>query len=101
VIRPPARSVLDVPLQGENRNGAAVAVVSRVVDELIVERELGEAEYGDSVICFEDLFGAGVGQLAVADNPAETAGGQIELALVRDPIDRAGQPERVIGPAPS
>ena len=71
-------------LQSENRYGTAVAVVSRIVDELVAGREVGEAGYRDPVVCFEDLLGTGIRQLAVADDPAETAGGEIELALVRD-----------------
>jgi hypothetical protein len=71
-----------VQLQAENRYRTPIAVVSWVVDELIVERDVSEAEYGDAVVCFEDLLGAGIRQLAVTDNPAQTAGGEIELALM-------------------
>src|SRR5262249_39795722 len=46
-------------------------------------------------------LGTGIGQLAVANNPAETAGGEIELALVRDPIDGASQSHRVLRPPPA
>src|SRR5215469_1979093 len=101
VIRRSARSILQAQLQGENRDRAAVAIVGRVVDELIVECALGEAGYGDAVIGFEDLLGAGIGQLAVADDPAQTAGGEVQLALVRDPVDCACQSDSVVRPPPA
>jgi len=63
----------------EDRDRAAVAVVSRVVDELIVERDVGEAEYGNAVICFKDLLGPGIWKSAVADDPAQTAGARYSL----------------------
>ena len=52
--------------QAKNRHGAAVAVVGRVVDELVVGREMREARQVDTVIGFEDLLGAGIRQLTVA-----------------------------------
>src|ERR1700722_16608044 len=88
-------------LQGEDRYRPAVAVIRRVVDELVVETEMRPFEHADAVKGFEDLFRAGVGQLAVADDAAEPAGGEIKLALMGDPADRAGEPERVVWPAPS
>lgn len=94
-------SVLQVQLQGENRHRPAVSIVGRVVDELIIEGDVGKADDSDAVICFQDLLGAGIRQLAVADNPAQTASGELQLALVRDSIGYAGQSHRVIRPPPA
>src|SRR5262252_549763 len=88
-------------LQGEDRYRPAVAVIRRVVDELVVETEMRPCEHTDAIEGFEDLFRAGVGQLAVADDAAEPAGGEVKLTLMRDPIDCASQPERIVGAAPS
>ncbi len=63
--------------QAEYGHGTAVAVVDRIVDELVVGGEMREARQADTVIGFEDLLGAGIRQLVVADYPAETAGGEI------------------------
>jgi len=59
--------------QTENRHESAVAVIGRVVDELIMERGVRE----DAVLCFKDLLMAGILQLPVADNPAKAAGSEI------------------------
>src|SRR6516225_6806483 len=88
-------------LQGENRHRPAVAIVRRVVDKLIVETEMRPAEHTDAVESFDYLLRTGVGQSAVTDDAAEPPGGEIKLALMRDPVDRTGQSERVVGPAPS
>ena len=72
-----------------------------MVDELVVSGEMGETGERDIVICFEDLLRTGVRQLAVANDPAQPAGGEIELALVRDPVDCAGQSDGVVRPSPA
>jgi hypothetical protein len=54
---------------GENRFRPRV-VVSRIVDKLAVERELGVIGHGRGVIGLEYLLGPGIWQLAVADDPA-------------------------------
>src|SRR5260370_28869428 len=79
-------SELHARAKAKDGNRSTVPVVSRVVDELIVDRQMGEAEYGDAVVHFQDLLGTRIRQLAVADNPTQTAGGEIQLALVRDPV---------------
>jgi hypothetical protein len=43
--------------QAENGYRTAIPVVGRVVDELIVDGKVGEAEYGDAIIYFQDLLG--------------------------------------------
>jgi len=70
-----AVSTFQVQLQGEIRYRPALPVVSRIVDKLAVERELGEIEHGRAL---------------VADDPASTASGEAELAPVRGPIGRGG-----------
>src|SRR5262249_2590411 len=88
-------------LQGEDRCRPAAAVIGRMVDELIVETEMRPLEHTDAVEGLEDLLRTGIRQSAVADDAAEPARGEIKLALMRDPIDRAGQSERVVGAVPS
>jgi len=85
-----AVSTFQVQLQGEIRYRPALPVVSRIVDKLAVERELGEIEHGRALVGFEYLLGPGIWQLAVADDPASTASGEAELAPVRGPIGRGG-----------
>jgi len=68
-------SELHTSAQAKDRNRSTIPVVSRVVNELIVDRQMREAEYGDTVIYLQDLLGTGIRQLAVADNSTETAGG--------------------------
>jgi len=96
-----AVSILQMKLQGEHRHRPAVAIVRRVVDKLIVETEMRPAEQTDTVESFDYLLRPCIGQSAVADDAAEPAGGEIKLALMRDSIDRAGQPEGVVRPAPA
>src|ERR1700751_3149125 len=52
-------------------------------------------------MCLEDLLRTGIRPLAVADDHAETARGEIELALVRDWFYCASQSYRVIRPPPA
>src|SRR3984893_7517170 len=97
----PRWSEPDMGTDREDRDRAAVTVVSRMVNELIVERDVGEAKYGNAVICFKDLLRPGIRQPAVADDPAQTAGGEIQLSLVRDAVGRAGQSDNVIRAPPA
>ena len=81
---------LQVQPQAEDRDGTAVAVVGRVLNELIVGGEMREARQADIVICFEDLLGPGIRQLTVADDHAEAARGEVQFSLVRDSVYCAG-----------
>src|SRR6516162_10760417 len=94
-------SELHTRAQTKDRNRPPVPVVGRVVDELIVDRQMGEGGYGDTVVCFQDLLGTRIWQLAIAENPAKTAGREIQLTLLRDSVDCASQPHRVIRPPPA
>src|SRR6516162_10193798 len=88
-------------LQCEDRYRPTVAVIRGVVDELIVDTEVRPAEHTDTVESFDYLLRTGVGQSSVTDDAAQPPGGEIKLALMRDPVDGTCQSERVVGPAPS
>src|SRR5271165_4304735 len=57
----------------DDRNRAAVAVISRVGNELIIEGD-PPGENGQAVIHLENFLSARIGQLAVADQDAQAAG---------------------------
>jgi Carbohydrate-selective porin, OprB family/Recombination endonuclease VII len=84
----------------DHRNGPAVAVVGGVRDELVIERQ-PPGEERQAVVHLDDLLRARIGQLAVADENAETAGIEKGLMLSGDSVDDAGQSERVVRPTPA
>jgi hypothetical protein len=86
---------------GRKSTRDAVTVVSGVVDELIIERDAGEAEYSNAVVCLQDLLGAGIRQLAVADNSAQTASGEIQFALMENSVDGTRQTHGVVRSTPA
>ena len=94
-------SELQMQAQPKNRYRTTVAVVRRVIDELVVGRELGKACYSHPIVGFEDLLGTSIWQLTVANDSTQTPGGKIELARVRDPIDCTGQAHIVVWPTPA
>jgi hypothetical protein len=63
-------SKLHVHARADDRDRAAIAVVGRIDDELIIERHRG-GEQRERIIRLDDLFGAGMGQHAVADENAQ------------------------------
>jgi hypothetical protein len=46
--------------QAAGRYWSAIAIVSRAIDELVVGRKVGGADYGEAMVHFKDLFGAGI-----------------------------------------
>ena len=83
----------------DHRYRAALLIVRRVDDELVVEREL-EEQHRQFVIGLDDLFGTGMRQHAVADQNAEPALVEKLLVDFGDTVDDAGQSECVVGSAP-
>src|ERR1700675_999893 len=83
----------------EHRDRAAVAVVGRIYNELVVQRYL-RGKHRKAIIGLEDLFAARIWQLAIANQDAESAG--IEKCLVHagDAVDYAGNSEGVVIAAP-
>ena len=72
-----------------------------MVDKLVAGPEVSKASYLDPVVYLQNLLRAGIRQLAVANYPAQTPSGEIQLALMRDPIGCAGQSYSVIRPPPA
>jgi hypothetical protein len=83
-------------MQGEDRDRSTLPIAGRVVNELIIAGDLGEAERGETVIGFDDLLRASSGQLSVADDTAQSACCQIQLGTAGDLIDQTGQSNRVV-----
>src|SRR5262249_55031678 len=94
------RSERPVEPAGEQVDRAAVGVVARIDDELIIERELGRGGERVAVIGFENLLRAGARQLAVADEDPEAAGVEESLVHAGSSVDHGGDAERVVGAAP-
>ena len=79
---------------------SAVGVVTGIVDELIIEGEPGRGSQRVAVIGLENLLGAVVGQLPVANQDAEPAGVEERDMRVADAVDDAGDADRVVRPSP-
>ena len=94
-----APSELRVPACTEDRDGTPVTVVGRIDDELIIKRH-GRSEQRERVIGLDDLFRARMRQHAVADQDAEPAVVEELLVHFGNTVDDAGEPERVVRPAP-
>ena len=83
----------------EDMRRSADRVVGGIVEELVVrgdEDALGDLQ---GIIGLDDAFRA-VGQRAVADQDAEPAGRQVVGLVGRDRVQRAGDADRVVRPAP-
>src|SRR3954451_498100 len=93
------RSELAVQPSREYRHRAAISVVGRVDDELVVGGEGETLVQRVGVIGFEDALAAVV-ERAIADENTEAAGGQEVAIILRDGIDGATDADHVIGPAP-
>src|ERR1700732_477241 len=92
-------SVLRVHPQTEHGDGAAVAIVGGVDDELIVQCD-PRSQHRKTVVSLEDPFGTGIGQLSVANQNSEASGIEERLVHFGDAVDDSGNTERVVG-APS
>src|ERR1700722_6614884 len=93
----------ELPMQtaGQDLNRAAIPVIRRVVDELVVGRDMRQTEHGEAIIRLNDLLRTGMQQLPVADDTTQAAGAQVFLGLMRNLIGDGGKPNRVSGPSPS
>ena len=69
---------------------AAQRVIGRVLDMLIIDREVDAFGDLEIVVELDDAFGAVFRQLPVTDQDAEPAGGEIAPCIVRDVADHAG-----------
>src|SRR5271165_323396 len=84
----------------EDRDRAALAVVGRIVNELVIAGHPGEAERGETIIGLDYLLRPGFGQLSIADNAAEAAGRQILLADMGDLVGHGGQSHGIVRTTP-
>src|SRR5258707_13836938 len=91
--------VLRMQAYAEHRNGTAVAIVGRIDDELIVERD-PRSKHRKAIIGLEDFFVAGMRQHAVANQDSKSAGVEKRLVHVGDAVDDAGNAEHVVIPPP-
>src|SRR5258708_24080574 len=71
---------------GDNRHGATIGVVARILDPLVVETQVSPRTRGDVIVDLDDLLGSGMRQPAIADENAETAGIQVPFACARDSV---------------
>src|SRR5215468_11789715 len=85
---------------GNDRHRSAIAILCRIVDELIVERDVPERGQFVAVVGLDDLFETGVRQHPVADHDAETACVEVSLVRAADIVDSAGYAERVVRASP-
>ena len=93
------RSELRVKPAGKNRDWTTIGVVSGIGDELIVESQRRPFVEAIGVVGFDDFLSPIV-ELAVADQNAEAAGGEIGAGLAREAFDDAGDADLVVRPSP-
>src|ERR1700728_112670 len=91
---------LGVKPSGKNVGRSAVRVVGGIGDELIVDADFRRGRDGVAVVGLDDLLQAGVRKYAVADEDAEAAGVEERLVDAGNAVDDAGDPDRVVRPAP-
>ena len=90
---------LGVQPRRDDRDRTAVAVVSGIDDELIIEGDAPEG-HRETVIGLKDLLGAWMQKLAVADQDAETSVIEKRLVVLRSLVDDAGNPPSIVGSSP-
>src|SRR6185503_7780039 len=95
-------AALELPVRTASKDvrRAAVCVVARIAQKLIIETQPRGGRDGVAVIGLENRLGPIVGQLPVADQDAEAAGVEERDVSVADTVDDAGNPDRIIGAAP-
>src|ERR1700686_55418 len=95
-------SVLKLPVEppGKGIYRPVVGIVAGVSDELIVEGEVCRGGDSVAVIHLDDLLESGTRQLSVADEDAQASGVEKRLVDTSYVVDDAGDPDRVVGPAP-
>src|ERR1700730_13791067 len=64
-------SELHVRSHGDNRHRSPIAVVARVIDPLVIKRQVGLPEHGQTVVGFQDLLRSRTRQLTVAHENAQ------------------------------
>src|SRR5689334_17004190 len=70
---PTSRLSIDVEPHSGDVNRAAIAVVCRMQDELVIRRNRKPARQATGVVEFENAFAAGMVKPAIADDEAVTA----------------------------
>src|ERR1700674_4863768 len=88
-----------VQASAENGHRAAIGVVGRIGNELIIQRKGRPLVEIDRVVGLEDLLLAVI-EPAVADQDAEPAGRNEGPMLGGERIDRAGNADLIVGTAP-
>jgi hypothetical protein len=83
----------------EHGGGAAVAIVAGIDDQLIVQRD-PRSKHRKTVVGLEDPFGAGIGQLSVADQNSKAASIKKCLVHFGNAVDDAGDTECVVIASP-
>jgi len=82
------------------RHWTTIGVVSRVGDELVVECNACGGGKSVAVVCLDDPFEPGIGQLAVADQDSQTSKVEKLLLDAGDAVDRSGNADVVTLPPP-
>src|ERR1035437_2294055 len=80
-------------------NGASVAIVRWIYDELIIKRDL-RSKHRKAIIGLDDFFAAGIWQHAVADEDAQATGIEKRLVHAGNAVYDTGDAERVVIPPP-
>ena len=98
-----ARRALKLCVHAHREHGhrAAVAVVRRVGDPLVVEAHVREVQHRERIVRLDDLFSPRVRQAAIAHEQAQTTGVQIALAIGGYAVENAGDAQRVVAAAPA
>src|ERR1700676_540290 len=80
--------------EGWGKHGAAVAIVARVADVLRIDGSEKTAPHVQRVVTFQNIL-APIIQVAVAEDKAEAAEGQVLLMVARNSIGNEGQARTV------
>ena len=86
---------LDVGAERGDEDGAAVAVVAGVDDVLQAGREIDAAPDVDGVVGLQNIFAAVV-ELAIAEQKAEAAIGEVGLVILLDCVRDEGDAGAVL-----
>src|SRR5438874_8455253 len=85
--------------RADHRHRAAVAVIRRIDDELIIERH-GRGQQRERIIGLDDLFGSGMWQYAVADQDAESSVIEELPVHAGNAVDDSSKTQCIVRPTP-
>src|SRR5271155_3145916 len=89
MLAPCQQLILRMQAQTKDRSRTPVPVIGGVDDQLIIEGDL-RSKPRKAVIGFEDIFIAGMRQLAIADQDAQSSGVEKRLVDAGDAVHDTG-----------